>query len=102
MGPLNAKRGVVSTRSKISNVLGIASLTSHLLENDMKPKEDNMRGLRQYEKDERSNLRKLVEQMNKLYADMGGRTNRPERKAILRAMRVLQMEIERENLEELK
>lgn len=61
-----------------------------------------MRGLRQYEKDERPTLRKLVEQMNKLHADMGGRTNRPERKALLRAMYALQREIERQNLEELR
>ena len=55
-----------------------------------------MNNLRQYEKDERQNLQKIVEQMNNLHASMGGRDSRPERKALLRAMNVLQKEIDRE------
>ena len=58
-----------------------------------------MNNLRQYEKDERGNLRKIVNDMNNLHALMGGRTNRPERKALLRAMYVLQKEIERYTIE---
>jgi hypothetical protein len=54
-----------------------------------------MNNLKQYEKDERDNLRKIVEQMNDLHARMGGRDSRPERKALLRAMIVLQKEIDR-------
>jgi hypothetical protein len=59
-------------------------------------KEQQMNNLRQYEKDERQNLQKIVEQMNNLHARMGGRDSRPERKALLRAMNVLQKEIDRE------
>jgi hypothetical protein len=54
-----------------------------------------MNNLKQYEKDERDNLRKIVEQMNNLHARMGGRDDRPERVALLEAMRVLQEEIDR-------
>ena len=54
-----------------------------------------MNNLKQYEKDESQNLQKIVEQMNALHAQMGGRDARPERKALLRAMRVLQKEITR-------
>jgi hypothetical protein len=54
-----------------------------------------MNNLRQYEKDERTNLRLVVDQMNRLHAVMGGRDSRPERKALVRAMRVLQKEIAR-------
>lgn len=52
-----------------------------------------MNNLRQYEKDERNNLRKIVDQMNHLHATMGGRDSRPERIALLKAMRILQKEI---------
>ena len=54
-----------------------------------------MNNLRQYEKDESQNLRKIVEQMNNLHAKMGGRDSRPERKALVKAMAVLQKEIDR-------
>lgn len=54
-----------------------------------------MNNLRQYEKDEKQNLRKIVEEMNGLHARMGGRDSRPERKALLRAMHILQKEIDR-------
>ena len=54
-----------------------------------------MSNLRQHEKDERANLRSLVDQMNLLHATMGGRDGRPERKVLLRAMQVLQKEIDR-------
>jgi hypothetical protein len=60
------------------------------------PEGETMNSLKQYEKDERNNLRKIVEQMNNLHARMGGRDSRPERKALLRAMSVLQKEIDRE------
>ena len=58
-----------------------------------------MNNLRQFERDERANLRRIVNDMNNLHAVMGGRTNRPERKALLRAMYVLQKEIERSTIE---
>jgi hypothetical protein len=54
-----------------------------------------MNNLIQYEKDERQNLQKIVEQMNNLHASMGGRESRPERKALMRAMVMLQKEIKR-------
>ena len=54
-----------------------------------------MNNLRQYEKDERENLRKIAEQMNHLHATMGGRDSRPERIALLKAMRILQKEIDK-------
>lgn len=58
-----------------------------------------MPNYRQYEKDERASLRRIVDDMSRLYSGMGGRTNRPERKALLRAMHILQKEIERYTLE---
>lgn len=54
-----------------------------------------MNNLRQYEKDERENLRKIAEQMNHLHARMGGRNSRPDRIALLKAMRILQKEIDK-------
>ena len=54
-----------------------------------------MSSLRQYERDERANLRLIVDEMNRLHAVMGGRDSRPERKALMRAMQVLQKEITR-------
>lgn len=57
--------------------------------------ESDMNNLRQYEKDESQNLRKIVEQMNNLHAQMGGRDSRPERKALVKAMTILQKEIDR-------
>jgi hypothetical protein len=54
-----------------------------------------MNNLRQHEKDERISLRLMVEEMNRLHAVMGGRDSRPERKALLRAMHVLQKAIAR-------
>lgn len=59
------------------------------------PKENLVNNLRQYEKDESQNLRRIVEEMNSLHARMGGRDSRPERVALLRAMRILQKEIDR-------
>ncbi len=58
--------------------------------------------LRQYEKDERQNLREISERMNILYSRMGGRDSRPERKALLKCMRILQAEIDRQPLPEEK
>lgn len=55
-----------------------------------------MTNLRQYEKDERRNLRDLVQRMNRLHASMGGRDNRPERQALVRCMNILQKEIDRD------
>lgn len=51
--------------------------------------------LRQYERDETPNLLKLVEDMNRLHANMGGRDRRPERVALLKCMKILTNEIER-------
>ena len=54
-----------------------------------------MNNLKQYEKDERQRLRNLIEQMNILHAEMGGRDSRPERKVLMRCMNLLKKEIER-------
>ena len=43
----------------------------------------------QFEKDERQSLRKIVDDMCELHANMGGRDHRPERVALLKAMDVL-------------
>lgn len=53
--------------------------------------------LRQFEKDERPALRRLVEQANRLHAEMGGRDERPERIVLLKVMEILQAEIDRPN-----
>jgi hypothetical protein len=53
-----------------------------------------MPNCRQYEKDESHRLRKLVDQMNKDHAEMGGRDSRPERKALVRCMQILQTVID--------
>ena len=58
------------------------------------PKSLPARGLRRYEKDETPALRDLSDQMNRLHAEMGGRDSRPERKALLKCMRILQKAIE--------
>lgn len=50
---------------------------------------------RKFEKDETPKLIRLVADMNKLHADMGGRDNRPERVALTECMRILQAEIKR-------
>jgi len=55
--------------------------------------------LRKYEKDESRRLQRIVEQMNELHADMGGRDDRPERVALLKAMALLQSEIDRASQE---
>lgn len=52
------------------------------------------RGLRRYEKDESQALLGLAEQMNSLHAEMGGRDSRPERKALVKCIRILQKAIE--------
>lgn len=54
-----------------------------------------MSKLKQHEKDESLNLLKIVEDMNRLHANMGGRDSRPERKALLKCMTILHKEIER-------
>lgn len=51
--------------------------------------------LRQYEKDESQKLQRLVEDMNRLHALMGGRADRPERAALLKCMAILDKEIKR-------
>lgn len=53
--------------------------------------------LRKYEQDERLHLRAIVSDMNMLHANMGGRDSRPERKALVKAMSILQKEIDREH-----
>lgn len=54
-----------------------------------------MPNYQQYEKDERGNLLRIIDDMNRLYSDMGGRDKRPERVALLKCMRILRKEIER-------
>lgn len=61
-----------------------------------------MSKLKQHEKDESLNLLKIVEDMNRLHANMGGRDSRPERKALLKCMAILHKEIERTREEYLK
>lgn len=51
-------------------------------------------GLRRHEKDETPALRDLSDQMNRLHAEMGGRDSRPERKALLKCMRLIEKSIE--------
>ena len=58
-----------------------------------------MSNLKKYEKDESRNLLKIKEQMNDLHARMGGRDERPERKALIRCMGILDKEIERSTQE---
>lgn len=55
--------------------------------------------LRQYEKDESQKLQRLVEDMNRLHAQMGGRDGRPERVALLKCMAILDKEIKRSRAE---
>lgn len=52
------------------------------------------RGLRALEKDESAALRDLSDQMNRLHAQMGGRDSRPERKALVKCMRLIEKAIE--------
>jgi hypothetical protein len=47
------------------------------------------RGLRRYEKDESRKLQAIVEQMNALHSEMGGRDKRPERIALSKCMKIL-------------
>lgn len=54
-----------------------------------------MNNLRQYEKDESQNLRRIIDEMNRVHAQMGGRDSRPERVALMRAMRLLRSAIEK-------
>ena len=54
-----------------------------------------MNNLRQYEKDESQNLRRIIDEMNRVHAQMGGRDSRPERVALMRAMRLLGRAIEK-------
>ncbi len=58
------------------------------------PKPLPARGLRRYEKDETPALRDLADKMNRLHAQMGGRDSRPERKALLKCMRLIEKAIE--------
>jgi hypothetical protein len=58
-----------------------------------------MSNLKKYEKDESRNLLKIKEQMNDLHARMGGRDTRPERKALMKCMGILDKEIERSTQE---
>lgn len=48
-----------------------------------------------HEKDESPALRRLVEQMNRLHSNMGGRDARPERLALKKCMQILDEEIKR-------
>ena len=50
--------------------------------------------LRKCEKDESSNLQRIVDDMNRLHATMGGRDRRPERVALAKAMTLLTKAIE--------
>lgn len=58
-----------------------------------------MSNLKKYEKDESRNILKIKEQMNDLHARMGGRDTRPERKALMKCMGILDKEIERSTQE---
>ncbi len=58
-----------------------------------------MSNLKKYEKDESRNLLKIKEQMNDLHARMGGRDKRPERKALMKCMEILDKEIKRSTQE---
>lgn len=51
--------------------------------------------LRQYETCQRLALLDLMRQMNALHSTMGGRDSRPERIALLNAMKILQRELDR-------
>ena len=48
-----------------------------------------MNNLKQYEKDETSNLLDITVQCNNLHARMGGRDNRPERVCLVAVMALL-------------
>lgn len=54
-----------------------------------------MKAFQKYEKDERHNMLRLLDIMNKLHADMGGRNKRPERVALSECMRIITKELER-------
>lgn len=58
------------------------------------------RGLKQFEHDETHGLRKLVDQMNRLHADMGGRDSRPERRALIQAMKAIENGIQQARAEQ--
>lgn len=58
-----------------------------------------MSKLRQYEKDERQALNQLIQYMNMIHANMGGRDSRPERKALVKCMNILQRENDRKEAE---
>jgi hypothetical protein len=58
-----------------------------------------MPNYRQYEKDESRNIQKIIDSMNILHANMGGRDERPERLALLECMRILQKTIDDLNKE---
>ena len=53
--------------------------------------------LRQYEKSVLLELLDLTNRMNNLHSNMGGRDARPERVALLKCMRIIQKEIDREH-----
>ena len=54
-----------------------------------------MKCYRQYETSQRKELLALMDQMNRLHAEMGGRDRRPERLALVRCMNVLRKELDR-------
>lgn len=54
-----------------------------------------MSRFKKYEQDETQKLNKLVDKMNILYCNMGGRDSRHERIALLQCMRILQKTIEK-------
>lgn len=58
-----------------------------------------MNDIRKYERDERKGMQRIVAQMNEFHATMGGRDKRPERVALLRAMQILQRDVERSDRE---
>lgn len=51
--------------------------------------------LKQYEKDESQNIRRIMESMNDLHSRMGGSDKRPERVALLKCMAILNKELQR-------
>lgn len=54
-----------------------------------------MPNYRQYEKDESANIRKILNDMSRLHAEMGGRDSRPERVALVKCMAILRKELDK-------
>lgn len=53
-----------------------------------------MNNLRQFEQDESAKLQRIINDMNQLHAEMGGRDRRPERLALMKCIKILANELE--------